>query len=207
MRRLSNRKIRNICDEVITILEQRNRTAFLCVELKTILSNNGYSDVNSESIYEYIPMFNYDNAVKHANAKGAKYIGQAWWPRLGDNTTESLLEYYPIKKFNFDDRIKFMKWVKEQYTPKQTLIEKWFKKIFKLIPVLLLGVTLMTSCNDAMDVEKCYENVQKAYPNNKVLTTKDSEFTFIVVIDSNNVMLVETLNLTNPNISSITPFN
>lgn len=203
MRRLSNRKIRNICDEIITNLEQRKNLNFLCIELEKALIKRGYMNFYEIELHNFIPMFTNENAVKHANGAESKFCKGVWWEYLDNGDDKTCL----IERFNFDDRIKFMKWVKEQYTPKQTLIEKWFKKIFKLIPVLLLGVTLMTSCNDAMDVEKCYENVQKAFPNSKILTTKDSELSFIVIIDSNNVMLVSTLNLTNANISSITPFN
>lgn len=122
MKRLSNRKIRNICDEMITILEQRSskNTNFLCLELKWILIKKGYNVIKYNKLHDFIPKFTNENAVKYAN--GIK--GYAWWERLdnGDDKT------YSIEIFNFDDRILFLKWLKEQYSPKKSFY-KWLLDI------------------------------------------------------------------------------
>lgn len=198
MKQLSNRKIRNICDEIITHLEQRSikNHNYLCLELKNVLFKRGYQhDVYESKLCDFIPKFTNENAIKYANGIQAKDNCSAWWYGCE-------LE----KTFNFDDRIKFMKWLKSQYSPKQNPFTKWFKKVFKIIPVLLLGVTLITSCTQAFDTDKCYENVQKAFPNSKILRSDNYKYVFIVVDDSNNVFLVRTDNITDAEVSSITPF-
>jgi hypothetical protein len=202
MRKLSNKKIRGICDEIITILEQRSSVNpnFLCHELKGILlKKTRYSFIRNTELKIFIPKFTYQNAAKYAN--GRCYVDsvyKAWWGRLDNGDDKS----YPIETFNFDDRILFMKWLKDQY--KESPLKKWFKKVFKLLPVLLLGVTLMASCNDATDKNKCYENVQEAFPTYKIYSSDNRSVEFIAIDDSNNVFLIKTLD--NNNVSNIYKF-
>lgn len=77
-------------------------------------------------------------------------------------------------------------------------------KIFKLILLSFITVSLF-SCGDATDENKCLENVKKTFPNAKIYKSYDSKYDFIV-IDSLSIKYVETMNLSNANVSDVMIF-
>lgn len=70
--------------------------------------------------------------------------------------------------------------------------------------MILVGFSILfCSCgSDATNKDKCYEKVQAAFPNSKIYYSYDDKYTFVVV-DYNGVKIVETLNITNDDISSV----
>ena len=70
--------------------------------------------------------------------------------------------------------------------------------------LLILGVSclLLTSCYDALDSNKCLDQVQKTFPNAKIYVYPDNKFKFIVV-DNNGVREVTTFNLSNTDMDNV----
>lgn len=74
------------------------------------------------------------------------------------------------------------------------------KNIYRLTCLIL--IIFMSSCEDALDKDKCLKNVRKVYPNSRVFRQEGSSYTFYV-IDSSGARKVTTLNMTNANIDDI----
>jgi hypothetical protein len=69
--------------------------------------------------------------------------------------------------------------------------------------ILLIIAVAFIGCEGANDKTKCLESVKVAFPNSKIYT--NGAYTFMV-IDSVNVFEVNTLNLTDANISNISAY-
>ena len=59
--------------------------------------------------------------------------------------------------------------------------------------MILLLVISSASCGDGYDGVKCYESVQKTYPNSTIFRVPTSNYRFIVVGADSSVHYVETL--------------
>lgn len=112
MRRLSNKTINRLCDEIIKEINlaiDNNEMIFLCNVISPKLNCEKHEIIN------FIPKFNYENAAKHANAYRPNECHSHWWSYnfFGFNIEEKNL------KVN-QNKLLFMQWLKEQYpvTPK-----------------------------------------------------------------------------------------
>ena len=75
---------------------------------------------------------------------------------------------------------------------------------FKKITILYLALfAMLSSCNGAMDPQKCLDSVKRVYPNSKIYKDIESNYTFYV-LDSSGLRKVTTKNLSNANIDGIT---
>ena len=73
------------------------------------------------------------------------------------------------------------------------------KKI-KFFVIILLS-SIMISCADSYDKEKCLESIKKVYPNS-IVYSYNSDFTFFVLDTiTNDIYYVETLSLKNSKIT------
>lgn len=76
------------------------------------------------------------------------------------------------------------------------------KKLLLFIGISL-SLTLNSCSSDALNVNLCKENIKKQFPNCQILSSPNwNRFKFIVK-DSLNIYEVETMNLTNSEISQI----
>lgn len=110
-KKYTNIEINNACDSIIDDLKQartHKHSCFLCDEFRT------YFNVYKDDIITIIPEFTIENAIKYANARypSNESFDLGWWDgfKQGD-------------KFNYKDRIKFVKWIKKQYpiTPEENI--------------------------------------------------------------------------------------
>lgn len=72
----------------------------------------------------------------------------------------------------------------------------------KGILLAVLFCVALSACNNANNQEKCLESVKSSFPNSKVYFSLERKFHF-VVIDSNSVSIVKTMNLSNTNVSEV----
>ena len=105
-KKLTNEQIVEICNNVIEkaiYCKKYNFDVYLCVHTKLEIKRL-FGLINIKVVVsDYIPKFTYKNAKKYANANKLK-TENVWWRREDNNG-----------KTNYDDRIKFMQWIKEQY--------------------------------------------------------------------------------------------
>jgi len=107
-----------VISKIKTAQEFKYRT-FLCDEVRICINCNyddSFSITSYREIINRIPKFTIENAIEHANARIPIGSDLGWWNGMG------LL----ISEFNYQDRIKFMLWIKEQYKPS---FKKWLLNI------------------------------------------------------------------------------
>jgi hypothetical protein len=85
---------------------------YLCNELKFRIAKHlklGFNDLERDDVDIYIPLFNYSNAVKHANADPSidGKVPFIWWGSQFNTTYECNM-----------NRAKFLDWLIEQYSKK-----------------------------------------------------------------------------------------
>lgn len=110
--KLSKKQIIRFCDETIADINN-NEQPFLCHALKDYIKTKTFRGklfgVNND-LSKHIPEFTYENASKYCNAKirSNRYYSdyhKSWWT-MQDNGYN----------YNYKDRIKFLEWIKSQYT-------------------------------------------------------------------------------------------
>lgn len=107
-KQLTPEEINEFCNQ--TIYRLKNVSAMcLCYALKGYLESKGIYDLDEsyEDASLFIPEFTNENAVKYANGIKTSYNGNPWW----DNGSM----FYFNSKFDFNNRILFLEWIKEQY--------------------------------------------------------------------------------------------
>lgn len=123
-KRLTNKQIIALCDGVISKIKKAQENqykTFLCDEVR-IYTSGHYTNkyIHQCEIINYIPKFTIENAIKYADARIPMIDDVGWWDGMCK----------PISEFNYQDRIKFMFWIKEQYT---FTFKKWLLKISNYI--------------------------------------------------------------------------
>lgn len=109
MKNLSKKQIIAICDNVIKKLKQAqksNERVYVDLQFKVEISSIEYAELNSINISELIPEFTLQNAIIMANAEPDEVDGSLWW-----NGT--------INNFDYENRIKFVEFIKDCYTVKK----------------------------------------------------------------------------------------
>jgi hypothetical protein len=108
MKNLSKKQILSICDNVLGSLRaaKKNGTiAYVDGLIKSEIQNIRYCERYEIDITFLIPEFTLQNAIIMANAEPDEVDGSLWW-----NGTKSY--------FDYDNRIKFMEFIKECYQNK-----------------------------------------------------------------------------------------
>jgi hypothetical protein len=111
-KKYTNQEIIIMCDTIIENINQaklKYQCVFLCDEV------GNYLNVHRDVIINHIPEFTIENAIKHANARTPNNYDLGWWDG-----------YEVDSAFNYQDRIKFMLWIKKQYKPS---FYKWLLNI------------------------------------------------------------------------------
>lgn len=112
-KQLTPEEINEFCNQ--TIYRLKNVSAMcLCYALKGYLESKGIYDLDEsyEDASLFIPEFTNENAVKYANGNRASYNSNPWWCN-GDMFND---KYFPTASgFDFNNRILFLEWLKEQY--------------------------------------------------------------------------------------------
>jgi hypothetical protein len=114
MRKLSKKQIIRFCDETIAEIN-KGETHYLCNALKYYIQAKtfwGKLFGHNKDLSKHIPEFTFENAKKYCNAKIRSDITNS--QRTYNKTWWSLLDNGYI--YNSNDRIKFLEWIKSQYT-------------------------------------------------------------------------------------------
>lgn len=108
MKTISKKQIIAICDKVSKKLKQAqksNERVYVDLQFKVEISSIEYAELHSINISELIPEFTLQNAIIMANAEPDEVDGSLWW-----NGT--------INNFDYENRIKFVEFIKDCYTVK-----------------------------------------------------------------------------------------
>ena len=109
MEKLTKKQVVAICDNVIKKLKQAqksNERVYVDLQFKVEISSIEYAELHSINISELIPEFTLQNAIIMANAEPDDVDGSLWW-----NGT--------INNFDYENRIKFIEFIKDCYTVKK----------------------------------------------------------------------------------------
>lgn len=118
IKQLTPEQINEFCNLTINTLKNGSAVC-LCYALKGYLESKDIYYSNYNEVSSFIPKFTNDNAVKYANGDKTSYNSNPWW-----NNGSMFYNYNPIytsNKFDYDNRILFLEWLKEQYpiTPEE----------------------------------------------------------------------------------------
>lgn len=69
----------------------------------------------------------------------------------------------------------------------------------KLFMGLVIAVAILTGCG--YNESGCYQSVQTKYPNTRIIQLPTEDYKFIVLVDSNKIRYIETMNEFNTDIS------
>ena len=108
MKNLSKKQIVAICDNVIKKLkfaQKLGERVYVENLIKMEISSIEYAELHSINISELIPEFTLQNAIIMANAEPDDVDGSLWW----DGT---------VNHFDYENRIKFVEFIKDCYTVK-----------------------------------------------------------------------------------------
>ena len=108
MKKLSKKQIIAICDNVLKTLKQAQKSkerVYVDLLFKMEISAIEYAELYSINISELIPEFTIQNAIIMANAEPDDVDGSLWW----DGT---------VNHFDYENRIKFIEFIKDCYTVK-----------------------------------------------------------------------------------------
>ena len=109
MKKLSKKQIVAICDNVLKTIKQAQKSkerVYVDSLFKMEISSIEYAELHSINISELIPEFTLQNAIIIANAEPDDVDGSLWW----DGT---------VNHFDYENRIKFVEFIKECHTVKK----------------------------------------------------------------------------------------
>lgn len=108
MKNLSKKQIVAICDNVLKTIKQAQKSkerVYVDSLFKMEISSIEYAELHSINISELITEFTLQNAIIIANAEPDDVDGSLWW----DGT---------VNHFDYENRIKFVEFIKDCYTVK-----------------------------------------------------------------------------------------